>query len=131
MVSAEAWRKKRVSSFKAPSGDSYVIEHPDPLTLIQFLMIDCKLESPVDQKDLGEKIIKDPSIVSKLLIRFIKAPVIASEGSNLVLSVEELMKDQSDCVAILREIMSPFIDHADEVLKFFRDIEPEPDSGRT
>ena len=52
MVSAESWRKKRNPTIKAPSGDSYLIERPDPITLVQFLVVDCGLESPIDQKDV-------------------------------------------------------------------------------
>lgn len=121
-MSAESWRKKRNPTVKAPSGDSYLVERPDPISLVQFLAVDCGLESPVDQKDLGEKIMKNPEIIAKLLVRYVKEPKLDWKSSEGVLSVEELLKDQSDCVAIIREIMSPFIEHADKVLAFFRDV---------
>lgn len=99
-----------------------MIECPDPITLVQFLAVDCGLESPVDQKDLGEKIMKNPEIIAKLLIRYVKEPKLDWKSSESVISIEELLKDQSDCVALIREIMSPFIEHTDKVLAFFRDI---------
>jgi len=131
MVSAEKWRKKRFNTFKAPSGDEYSIERPDPLTLIQFWIKECGIEKPLDSKDLGDKILKDPKIIAQMLIQYVKEPKIAWKRTDGALSVEELMKDQTDSLAILREIMNPFIERTDALLEFFRAFEPRSSSRRT
>lgn len=131
MVSAEKWRKKRVTEYSAPSGDIYVIERPDPLTLIQFWMKECGINKPLDSKSLSEKILKNPKIVAQMLVRFVKEPKIAWKRSETELDIEELMSDQTDSLAILREIMRPFIERTDALLDFFRDIEPSSDGRRT
>jgi len=119
-MDASAWRAKRTVSFKAPSGSTYKIRLPDPVTLIQT-WVEAGVDKPLDQKDLGEKVTK-PEVIMKILMRFIVEPKITAEPSEETLSTNELMEDQTDCIALYRKIISPFLDNVDETAEFFRSL---------
>jgi len=131
MVSAASWRGKRKVQVMAPSGDQYVLMKPDPITLIQFWINECGLEEPLAQVDLSEKVLKDPSIVAKTLMKFIVEPVISESPTSEALSIQELMADQTDSLFLLREVLSNFLLSSDKVLAFFRELTLSPSSGGT
>jgi len=128
-MNAGAWRSKRVIAFKGPSGSTYKIRLPDPLTLIQA-WVEAGVEKPLDQKDLGEKVTKS-EVIAKILMRFIVEPKITAEPTENSLGVNELIEDQTDCIALYRKIISPFVNHADDTAEFFRSLGLSPETGVT
>lgn len=127
MTTPKQWRQKRIKKFKAPSGDQYVLRIPDPISLIQAWKR-AGVKTPLDQKDLGEKVTQ-PDVVAKILTEYILEPKITPKPTAKTLGINELMEDQTDCIAIYREIMSAFIDRPDEVAEFFRGLGFSPEGG--
>lgn len=130
MTSPKAWRDKRKNKrFKAPSGDFYTVEIPDPISLIQFWVKECGLKQPLKEKSLGKSITENKEIVAKTLMRYVKKPLITISSTPASISINELMKDQTDSIAILRKIMQRFLTGGDSLLTFFRDLNPSSNGG--
>lgn len=126
MVSAKQWRQRRIEKFNAPSGDQYLLRIPDPLTLIDAWR-NAGVKTPLDEKDLGEKV-SQRDVIAHILMQFILEPKITLKPTETSLGINELMDDQTDAIAIYRQILRLFLEGGDELAQFFRNLIPGPQS---